>query len=61
MRPLLHGTDFGDDVKQPRHLLSGVKWLFGEFHILDRKKERLLAFAHSALLKNVTCSGIGCG
>lgn len=47
-RPLLRGTDFDDDVKQARALLSQEKWLFEEFQVLDGKKETRwgLVFAH---------------
>ena len=53
MRPLLRGTDFNDDVKQARHLLSEEKWLFEEFQVLDKKREERwgLVFAHPARLK----------
>ena len=53
MRPLLRGTDFDDDVKQARTLLSEERWLFEEFQVLDRKKEERWgsAFAHPTRLK----------
>ena len=53
MRPPLRGTDFDDDVKQARALLSEEKWLFEEIQVLDRKKEERwgLVFAHPARLK----------
>ena len=53
MRPLLRGTDFDDDVKQARTLLSEERWLFEEFQVLDRKKEERwgLVFAHPTRLK----------
>ena len=53
MRPLLRGTDFDDDARQARTLLSEVIWLFEEFQALDRKKEERwgLVFAHPTRLK----------
>ena len=53
MRPLLRGTDFDDDVKQARTLLSEVRRLFEEFQVLDRKKEERwgLVFARPTQLR----------
>ena len=53
MRPLLRGTDFDDDVKQARALLSEERWLFEEFQVLDIKKEERwgLVPAYPARLK----------
>ena len=38
IRPLLRGTDFDDDVKQARALLSEEIWLFEEFQVFDKKR-----------------------